>query len=111
MTVKNIDQIISWMEGFQPNLESPLAQIEEINEVIDFLTKGTDMSKEVISNKISEERIVKIMRCVQKMTVFAAVTSGEGTSLLIPMASGELEGYTHTVILATIGILIEEEVL
>lgn len=111
MSVKNIDQLIDWMENFLPDVENPNAKAKEISDTIDFLVKATDISKEVILSKISEKKMVGLMRCIQKVTVFAAASSGEGMSLLTPMVSGELDGYTHSVIMATIGVLINEEVL
>lgn len=111
MNVKNVDQLISQMENFEPDLENPASKIQEINDMIGFLVECTNLSKDAVLSRISEKKMVQIMRVVQKMTVFAAASDGEGMSLIIPMVSGELDRYTHSVILATIGVLIKEEVL
>lgn len=111
MNVKNIDQLISQMENFEPDLENPASKIQEINDMIGFLVECTNLSKDVVLSRISEKKMVKIMRVLQRMTVFAAASDGEGMTLIAPMVSGELDGYTHSVILATIGVLIKEEVL
>lgn len=111
MNVKNIDQLISQMENFEPDLENPASKIQEISDMIGFLVECTNLSKDVVLSRISEKKMVQIMRVIQRMTVFAAASDGEGMTLIAPMVSGELDGYTHSVILATIGVLIKEEVL
>jgi len=114
MNVMTLDQIIEWVEDNKRTPNSPeeiLKKTEEIANLIGSLSDLSEMSKEIVLRKISEEKLVRLMRAVEKMVVFAMSVRGEGENLILPLASNELDGYTHSVVLATLGILINEEVL
>lgn len=118
MTVMNIDQLIEASkkvgEGnlFDILMDDEVAdrKMKHIKQIAETLDANAEKAKEIILAKISEKTFVELARVVQNGTLTALASAGD-FELLDAHMSGVLKGYTHTVILATIGILIEEEVL
>jgi hypothetical protein len=75
------------------------------------LSKCADLASETVLSRLSEGDFVRLMLMVQKSTIAALIADGHFTLAQADMASDELQAYTHSVILATIGLLIQEEIL
>ena len=73
------------------------------------LKKDAEVARDVILAGMPEERFVKLVAMIQKISVVLGL--GNGTLVARADISNELQSYTHTVVLATIGALIEDEVL
>lgn len=83
--------------------------IEEVGEYID---AKADEGREIIVNRLSEERFVKFMQTLIS-TLLQSMYNDGGAGAFLVMASmnGELKPYTDTVIMAVLGVLAEEEVI
>lgn len=84
---------------------------QKIADVREELSKCADLASETVLSRLSEGDFVKLMLMVQKSTIAALAADGYFTLVQADMASKELQAYTHSVILATIGLLIQEEIL
>lgn len=74
------------------------------------LSDCADTAEKTVLSRLDEGDFVKLMAMVQKTTV--ATLAAEGSFGIVQLdLSGELQAYTHSVILATIGLLIQGEVL
>ena len=109
----NIDQIVSAYEeinseSFEDAFSKKSADREE--ELIKEFRKSFRISKDIILQSIDEVKFTKFMTMVQKTTVAVCALRGN-ENLAIADLSGELYGYTHTVVLTIIGALIQEEIL
>lgn len=92
-------------EAFNPSKENQQQAVEAFKE----MEKNTGVAQEEILSRITEEEFVKFMLMVQKMTIVSAVS--EGKPELAMVRDSSLQSYTHSVVLAVIGALIEEEIL
>lgn len=86
-------------------------KMEMVKKVAKSLEESAEKSRELITNKISERMFSEIARVVQCNTLSAMISNGSGFELLESHANGDLRGYTHTIFLAILGILMDEEVL
>jgi len=68
------------------------------------------LAQDVVLERISEKDFVRFMLMVQRAVSAMIITEGR-EGLLLAELEGSLQGYTHTVALAIIGALIEDEVL
>lgn len=74
------------------------------------MEKAAELAESVILAKMPEKDAVTTMLLVQKF-VAATCSANGNTGILLAEMDGSLQAYTHTVILATIGLLMDEEVL
>ena len=81
-----------------------------LSDLIGELENDAETAKNTIISKISEEELVKLMLMIQKCVVTVSAIQGDSAILLADI-QGELQAYTHTVVLSVIGVLIEDEVL
>ncbi len=95
--------------SLEESLSSPTLP-ETTNNLFDELEKDMDVAKDIILAKMSERDLVNFMLMVQKMAVTACMMSGSKFILQADI-SGELQGYTHSVVLSVIGALIQDEIL
>ena len=84
---------------------------KQMIELMKEANANCDLAESVLKERIPEEKLVKFILMLQKMSVSYVAGNGKGSSLVICDMCGELQSYTHTVILATIGALIREEIL
>ena len=82
---------------------------EEVNLLYSEIKKDAEVARITVLANMPEERFVKLLAMIQKMSV--ALGLDNGTLVAKADISNELQGYTHTVVLAVIGALIEDEVL
>lgn len=75
------------------------------------LDHASEIAKNLILEKMDEKDFVKFLSIVQKLTSAIGISVENHSSLLFAEMDGALQGYTHTVVLAAIGTLIEEEIL
>lgn len=116
MTVMTMKEISKFLEDSKDSsvpetMEGLEGRMSEINDVIESLAETSASAKDIICKRLTEKEFAEFMNSVSKITVFAAVANEGGMGLMMSMISGELQGYTHSVILATIGALINEEIL
>lgn len=112
MKMKEITELLSAIgkNGIPSNSEELEKTMDRINSVVGTLGDEAQQAKEIITAKMPERDLVEFFETVQKVTVFGAAANGD-FGMMMAMASGELTSYTHSVILATIGALINEEIL
>lgn len=120
MTVMTMKEITEFMKTVRsqsvPETRDGLEErINEINDVIESLADASTLAKDIVLKKMTEKDFVQFMEAVAKVTVFTGAANNEGDAggvgMLVALMSGDLQGYTHSVILATIGALINEEIL
>lgn len=117
MTMKEISKFLENSKGkdVPDTIDGLQGRIAEINEVIESLAETSVNAQEIILKKMTEKQFAEFMNSVAKITTFTCisngVSNGKGVGLMMAIMSGELQGYTHSVILATIGALINEEIL
>ena len=85
--------------------------MQKIAGVREELSSCANLASETVLSRLSEGDFVKLMLMVQKSTIAALAADGHFALVQADMMSKELQAYTHFVILATIGLLIQEEVL
>lgn len=110
MNIKDIVELYDSVKG-----ASSLDEAFEKNQgmgvkLLETLSGKADIATDVLFSRIPEEDLVKFFKIIQDAIVSAMVLSGNG-KILVPAVSGELVGYTHTVVLTIIGLLVEEEIL
>lgn len=71
---------------------------------------SSEKAASIITSKLDEGDFVKLMAMIQKSVVAELATKG-CTGMLRADMGNELQMYTHSVILATIGLLIQDEIL
>lgn len=110
MGIKRINEIYDAIKGASAdNLFSD--QLYDMSrESLTEFERAAENAKNIILGSIDEREFVKLMMMAQKITVSAGLLDGNRQTFLADM-SGELQGYTHTVVLAVIGALIEDEIL
>lgn len=116
MTVMTMKELVDFVEKVKenPNIgtnDEIEKRVEQIDTVIGSLAETSEAARDIILNRMTEREFAQFMNSISKITVFAAVATDGGIGLMMAMMSGELQGYTHSVILATIGTLINEEIL
>ena len=111
MTIKTIVGVFEkMMKGsLLENLKNE-EMAESVYSLVGELRDDTEVATSTILASMTEEQFVKLLLMIQKMSVSLGVAEGE-TQVLKADMSGELQGYTHTVVLAVIGELIQDEVL
>lgn len=82
-----------------------------LNEVGEYLIQKVEEGKNIVTSKMSEERFVRLLREIKRTLMTSLLSNDEGALLTFADMAGELTPYTHTVILSTIAILAEEEVI
>lgn len=116
MTVMTMKEIVEFVEEVKesPHLEDSddiEERVDQIDQAIESLAETSITARDIILKRMTEKEFAQFMNSISKITVFAALANEEGVGLMVSMATGELQAYTHSVILATIGALINEEVL
>lgn len=110
MNIKDIVELYDSVRGAS-SVDEALEKNQGVGiELIKSLSGKADIATDVILSRIPGEDLVKFLKIVQDAVVSAMVLSGEN-KILLPAVSGELSGYTHTIVLTVIGLLIEEEIL
>jgi len=105
-----IQTILDIYEKFgETDLESVLED-ETAEKMLKELNSACDLATKTVLEKIDEKRMVMLMLMIQKVTASVAAVKGSQNIILAEL-SGELQTYTHTVIMATIGMLIGDEIL
>src|SRR5687767_12343116 len=114
MTVMKMKEITDLSESLANSVPTSQEEVEritgEVDNILNALGESAEQAREIIMAKMPEKDYVDFLQTLQKITTFSSAMRGE-FSLTMAMASGELTGYTHSVILATIGALINEEIL
>jgi hypothetical protein len=82
----------------------------KVSVALDKLEASSEIAKSLLTDRMTEEKIVLFFLMVQKMASTLALQNGDNSIMLAEM-SGELQAYTHTVILSAIGTLIADEIL
>ncbi len=82
----------------------------KIDEALEMLERNSDIAKKALFERMDEKSLVLFMLMVQKMVSTLAIKNGDKSIMLAEM-SGELQAYTQTAILATIGTLMADEIL
>jgi hypothetical protein len=101
------------MLEFQKKVEADLIdyESEELDKYLDeageYIDQMSEKGKEIILQRIGEEEFVRLIREVDGIVGGAS----ESPALLMAKMTGELQPYVHTLFLAVLAILIEEEVL
>lgn len=98
------------MEKHQVDLES-----NELDEYLDqtgnYINEKSEEGKRIVLERMSEENFVILARELEGLITSSMMSEGLGVFLMMAKTSGELESYTHTIILATLAILIEEKII
>ena len=81
--------------------------LEDINAMLGYLEERSGEAQKRIGERISEKNLAKIFNAVQSSVLMAMITSSRGIGLLAEI--GDLQAYSHTLILAVLGIAMEEE--
>jgi hypothetical protein len=68
-------------------------------------------AERILTRSLSEEDVVVLMLMVQKSITAVMMANGEGASILMADAVDELQSYTQTAILTTIGLLYQDGIL
>lgn len=86
--------------------------IEETNKIQAIFEECTDRAAKTLLASVDETTLVRFLLMVQKANVSAMMANGEETMFAVDIrAQKELQKYTQSVILSTIGILISDEIL
>lgn len=107
----NVKEILD----FEERAINELLDDEEIekylNEVSEYLNQKAEEGKNIVTSKMSEERFVRLLREVKRAMMTSLLSNDAGALLTFADMAGELTPYTHTIILSTLAILAEEEVI
>lgn len=100
------------LSGFYDSVKSGEVELGDgqVDECITEMDRLFDLAKSTILEKMPEGDVVKTMLIVQKFVSGIGASQGKAGILMAEM-DGSLQGYTHTVVLTTIGLLMDEEVL
>jgi|SRR5688572_5710203 len=116
MNVMKMKEIIAEHEKIgnglnELNLKEVLENADRVRKMSESVEDGAEKFKTILLQKIPEKTFVEFMEAMQTLTLSAMASNGCGFTLLQAHASGDLEGYTHTVLFSVIGVLINEEIL
>lgn len=84
---------------------------DHLEEMSKYLNDKSEKGKEIILNRMKEENFVRLVDEVRSIMLSGMMDDGVGGLLVLSNMSGELEAYTHTIILSVLAILAEEEVI
>ncbi len=79
--------------------------------VSDYLNQMGENGKQIVISKISQRKFMKYMTVLRVALAEGMKSRGQGDFLTMAEAFGELEIYTNTVVLVTLGVLVDEEVI
>lgn len=111
MNIKQINEMYEEIKsaGFD-ELIGGKSTNSKVIELFFELEKQSGAAQDVILSAISEKELVRLMLMIQKTTVSAVLMNGR-FSILQTDSDGSLQAYTHSVVLAVIGLLMAEEIL
>lgn len=84
---------------------------EHLCNVGEYLNKKTEEGERIIVSKMKEEHFVRVVREVKRSLMVTLLHNESGALLTMADMAGELDAYTHTIILSVLAILAEEEVI
>lgn len=113
--MKNLAELIEMVETAKRTDTNDFLRhggFDAYTEAMEFLEKNSEEAMRIILSKISEKDFVRLMGVVKSFTLSAMLSHGEGPNILMAQMNGrELDGFTHTIVLSVIGLLISEEIL
>ena len=98
--IKNGGDVFNASEELQDEI------LDQRNDIVRFC----EVAKVALLASIGEKELVRFMSMIQKTAVVELTMNGD-VSIIAADFEGALQPYTHTVILAAIGALIEDEIL
>lgn len=101
----NVDELL----GIKNKILGETLQAEDIERAYEFLNRCSDEALKILGEK--EKRVATIMAVVKAFSLTYLVTNGGGAHLVMANAAGELDKYTDAVVLMTIGLLAEDEII
>jgi hypothetical protein len=107
----SVKEILDFEERAENGLVSDGDIEQYLSEVGDYLNEKSEEGKSIVLSKMSEERFVRLLREVKRALMTSLLSQDKGAMLAIADISGELNAYTHTIILSVLEILAEEEVI
>ena len=111
MSIKSIND--SFMKLRESDIETiEDGEIEAITEpMYNEFSECADLAQDILKKSVAEKDLVVLMLAIQKAIVASKNADGGGATLFMADLAGDLQSYTHTVILTTIGVLIQDEIL
>lgn len=114
MRVKDVVELHDKITDGGVNPEN-LDDIKSIIELAGYFEKLSEKGKEVVTKRMNEQDFVKVVRMCESAVVVSVLAHDRdvvgGFHLLMAKSEGALDGYTRTVVLAILGVLIDEEVV
>jgi hypothetical protein len=108
----SIQSVISVFKKIhEMTLEEAQDLVELTTPVYKEMRKCSAEAENLLTRSVSEEDLVVLMLMVQKSVTAVMMANGKGMSILMADAADELQSYTQTVILTTIGLLVQDEIL
>ena len=86
-------------------------EYDNVAEVGEYMNKMAENGKTIITDRLDEEKFVKVLNIMRATLLSSMAMGGTGKSLVISELSGDLKMYTDTVALSIIGMLADEEVI
>jgi hypothetical protein len=107
----NIKDILN----FESRAVTGLASDEEIDEHLekmgDYLNQKSEEGTKIVLSRMNEEDFVRMVREVKRSLMVSMLSQEQGGLLTMADMAGDLDAYTHTIILSVLAILAEEEVI
>ena len=102
MTVSNLLEIVK-------KLRSGQGKEIDLSSLGNYLEQRTAEAQSAVLEKISEKDFCTVMGLIQTTVLAAMVLDGQGLGLITESKYGDLDGFTHTISLAILGIAMDEE--
>lgn len=83
----------------------------ELTEIGEYFNRRVEQAVRVIGRRLEEDSLHGLVSTAQTLMLTTLVTNGGGEGLSLALEEGELTGYTNSVVLGVIGVLLDEEVL
>lgn len=111
MNYKDVLEFSSKTKEMELDISNSREYFETIVKIGGWLNEKSEEGMKIVLNRLTEEDFVTFVRAVKATLMTSMVIEGEGTTLLIAEAEGELDPFIHTIFLSLLGVLAEEEVI
>lgn len=112
MDFKGIIKFHETMETLQRTGEENVDEITDgLSDVGEYLNEMSQNGMKIVLARMKEKDFVKFLRVSKTTLMTTMLSEGYGNGILMADFSGELDAFLHTIVLNTLGVLAEEEVI